>query len=161
VNLLANPGFEDGITGWERPDWFASVSEVQSGVRYSGNNAFYFHNKTNGPYTSQVIPAHVGQTVTYSVWVNSVYHTPNWRNTGHVHMKLEALTSSKGTIAIYPLRDELGEHFLLPNTLGEWFHDVRTQVLPANTAYVRLLFDTYNLDGWAYLDDASLTISGP
>jgi hypothetical protein len=45
--------------------------------------------------------------------------------------------------------------------MGAWFHDIRRQVLPAGTAFVRLLFDVYNLDGTAYIDEAALTISGP
>lgn len=154
---LLNGGWEQGLAGWVRPSWFASVADVQSEVHNSGSNAFYFHGRTNGSYVYQDVPATGGQIVTLDGWVNATYKNsgPDWHHYGHAHIKLMCFNASDGKIHTFPGYDGM------PIPPGGWQEVSFTQQLPPDTAYVRLQFDTYGLDGVVYLDDFSLTFSAP
>ena len=163
VNKLVNPGFEDGLNGWVRAPWHASVADVQTVVVRSGTKAFSFHGRTDGSYVYQDLPAVAGQTVTFSGWVNATYATTgtDWEHYGHGHLKLEAYTSSNGKVATYPFVPTRPGHHGWSLPPGGWVEFSFTQVLPPGTAFLRLRFDTYGLDGTVFLDDLFVGISGP
>jgi hypothetical protein len=164
VNKLVNPGFESGITGWVPAPWASSVSGVQTVVVRSGSKAFSFHGKTNGSYVYQDVPAVAGQTVTFSGWVSATYATAagtDWEDYGHAHLKLMAYTSSTGKLATYPLVPTRPGHHGWSLPPGGWLEFSFTQVLPPGTAYLKLQFDTYGLNGTVFIDDLFVGLSGP
>src|SRR4051794_14923589 len=41
-NRLTNAGFEDGLTGWDQPSWFAQFEGIDHNQVHSGLSAFRF-----------------------------------------------------------------------------------------------------------------------
>ncbi len=78
AQLLVNPGFEDGLTGWTVIDCpssecTSSLIAVQSNIVYEGNNALYMYAET--PYSTLNAFQIVKQSLPYSpaTWYFSAY----------------------------------------------------------------------------------------
>ncbi|MGE5553292.1 MAG: LamG-like jellyroll fold domain-containing protein [Betaproteobacteria bacterium] len=127
VNLLTNPGFESGSTGWE-----LSGASVQSAEKRSGSNALRITDlsATSSAYASQQVAATPGTTYTLSAYAKML--------TGIQVLYLDFLNSSGVRIAVY--------------TLGfsetAWTRKSITQVAPAGTAYIKV---------WLYSSDAGIS----
>jgi len=143
---LVNGAFENGLTGWERPSWFASVADVQSTVVRSGAAAFRFKGPASGPYLQQDVPAHAGATATFNGWVNVPV-----RGVGMSGMiELIAVNANKGVITTQSL-------YTFSTARSGWVQVTAARSLPTGTAAARIRVRFPNLDGTVYLDDLSLT----
>ena len=142
---LLNPGFESGLTSWDRPSWFASVADVQTSTVHAGGEGFRFQGKSSGPYVQQSAPASGGQTVNFSGWVN----VPTRGNGMSGQIELLALSASNGTLGTYKV-------YSFSSTTPGWVQVSKSQTLPAGTASVRVRVRFTTLDGTVYVDDLSL-----
>jgi uncharacterized protein YkwD len=142
---LTNPGFEGGVSGWDRPSWFASVANTQESTVHSGEQGFRFQGKSSGPYVQQSVAATGGQTVNFSGWVN----VPTRGRGMSGQIELQALNSRNGTLGTYSV------HSFTSTTPG-WVQVSKSQKLPAGTASVRVKVRFTTLDGTVYVDDLSL-----
>jgi uncharacterized protein YkwD len=143
---FTNPGFESGLSGWERPSWFASVANVENAVVHSGSTAFGFSGKASGPYVQQTAAASGGRIINVSGWVN--VRERNSAMSGSI--ELVARNVYGGTIATYTV-------YSIGGTTNGWTQITNSQVMPSGTASVRLRVRFPTLDGTVYLDDFSVS----
>jgi hypothetical protein len=144
-STLANGGFESGISGWDRPSWFASVADVQSAVVRTGAAAFRFKGPSSGPYIQQDVATRAGASVTFSGWVNVAARGAGMSGV----IEVVSLNASKGTIATQTL-------YTFPSATTGWVQVSATRTMPAATAFARLRVRFTTLDGTVYLDDLTL-----
>ena len=142
---LTNGGFESGLTGWERPSWFAAAADVQSSVVRTGASAFRFKGPSSGPYIQQDVASRAGASVTFGGWVNVAVRGAGMSGV----VELVALNASKGIISTQTL-------YSFPTATSGWVQIGATRTLPANSAFARLRIRFPNLDGTVYLDDLTL-----
>ncbi|TAK34775.1 MAG: hypothetical protein EPO21_08370 [Chloroflexota bacterium] len=145
---LVNPGFEEGLRGWEYPSWFSGVAGIETEVVHSGSKSFRFKGTSAGPFLQQDVAVPPGTIVDLSAWINVPV-----RNRGmNGGIELVALNANKGVLATYLV------HSFTDTTSG-WVRISDSRALPQSTAFVRLRVRFLTLDGVVYLDD--LTVSPP
>ncbi|TAK35513.1 MAG: hypothetical protein EPO21_05750 [Chloroflexota bacterium] len=143
---LVNPGFEQGLVGWQRPSWFAAVADVEATTSHTGTGAFRFSGNRAGPYVQQEVAVTPGEAITFSGWVNVPVR--GYGMNGMI--ELQVLNANKGLLVSYSL-------YNFSSLTDGWVPVSDSRVLPASTAYVRLHVRFSRLDGTVYLDDLSLS----
>lgn len=134
-NLLQNPGFESGLTGWE------GVGEISTSAN-SGSNALKVCQ--NGQNIRQTRQATAGKTYDFSVFIKK-------DATANGVVQLKFMNTSWTPI--------LQEYIPMSTTPG--YEQVsRTKTAPAGTAWVEVSLTNYYSSGCVYADDWCLTESG-
>jgi glucose/arabinose dehydrogenase len=146
VERLTNGAFEDDLTGWDRPPWFAAIAGIQTATVHSGNKAFHFSGRAQGPYLQQEIAVTAGEILNVSGWLNVT--AANRGMSGVV--ELVALNANKGTIATYQIA-------AIQATTTGWQQISLSMRQPPGTAYARLRVRFQNLDGIVFADGFSIT----
>lgn len=141
-NLLINPGFEDGLTGWTAT---GSQVEIVSGeMAFSGEKAVRLC--TNSSVT-QILPAHPGEgfTLMYRGKIQSCCSISQFR---YLNTEYQVIANNA---------------FHGSNSLGNSRYGVvhhREQIAPANTAYVQVIFavaDVYHIGNTCmHIDEVTL-----
>lgn len=121
-NQLANPGFEQGATGWS--PWSCALLETNSANAHSGNNYFQLTGTSAAScaIVGPTITVASGDQVTFGGWVN--------------------LQSGGGgllgwTISVFDINHNAITSYSTPNpTSTGWTYQTATYTMPSNAAYV-------------------------
>lgn len=149
TELLVNGGFESGLGNWFVPAWFAGAAKVDGTEKHSGSSALRFQGNVAGPYSYQQVAASPGQKVTFSGWVNIP------QLSGDMSMVLELVPRHQYNGDLPAVRLAT-----FSKATSGWTQVSGSAVMPARTAFVRLMVRFPRLNGTAYLDDLSLKADG-
>jgi hypothetical protein len=156
--LLTNPGFESGLTGWSVSSsngWPDTSTTAHSGAK----SALFTVYDTTSPYSAYVLAT---QSIAYdgsSEYTLSVYARDNW-STGSgimanaVTLKIEYYNSSSTLLRTDQQSYSLSKDY-------QWYQYILTGTgIPAGTAIIKPVIGTTQTDQWGksiLFDDASLT----
>jgi glucose/arabinose dehydrogenase len=146
---LTNSGFDQGLTGWTRPAWYANVADADTTVVHSGTGSVHFRGNSGGTTIYQDVPAAQGETLAFSGWIN--VQVANSEMNGAI--ELLALSGNRSTLATFTLYKIYGP------TSG-WVRASAFPTMPEGTSQVRLRVYFPSLDGTVYVDDFSLRRGG-
>ncbi|MGD0597049.1 MAG: DUF5060 domain-containing protein [Sedimentisphaerales bacterium] len=155
--LLTNPGFESGLTGWSvsaSNGWTDASTTAHSGAE----SAVFTVYDTTTPYSAYVLAT---QSIAYdgsSEYTLSVYARDNW-STGSgtmanaVTLKIEYYNASSALLRTDQQSYSLSKDY-------QWYQYVLTVTgIPAGTAIIKPVIGTTQVDQWGksiLFDDASL-----
>jgi hypothetical protein len=160
--LLTNPGFESGLTGWSVSSsngWPDTSTTAHSGA----TSALFTVYDTSAPYSAYVLAA---QSIAYdgsSEYTLSVYARDNWSGGSGVMANAVTLKIEYYNASLVLLRTDQQSYSLSKDY--QWYQYVLTGTgIPAGTAIIKPVIGTTQTDQWGksiLFDDASLTGVAP
>ena len=156
--LLTNPGFESGLTGWSVSSsngWTETSTTAHSGTK----SAVFVVYDNSAPYSAYVLAT---QSIAYdgsSEYTLSVYARDNWSGgsgtmANAVTLKIEYYNASSALLRTDQRSYSLSKDY-------QWYQYILTATgIPAGTAIIKPVIGTTQIDQWGksiLFDDASLT----
>ncbi len=147
ANIITNPGFESGSTGWKLESGSAAIT---SGDARSGKHFLRMVDEGDADthiFQTRRFEARPGGTYTASAWMRS-----SDAGGPGIYVSFYSATGAR-----------LSNEYVKAKTAanGEWVQAVNTQVAPKNAASVLVFLYSYLKDVGTYdFDDVSLTVEG-
>jgi len=141
ASMTANPGYEDGLTGWAL---FGSGASASSSVVHSGIGSAYVVSTTgNFIGASQRVLATGGETL----MLDAYCYPTAYVGANSVYVQIYQYNATGGIIGTYTIA--------APSTLNQWHELTGTFTTNANTVNVLVSIITYD-GSIAYFDDVKL-----
>lgn len=159
-NLVTNPSFDNGLTGWTAgPTGSYQLPTLVTGDGNNGTNSAQYQSATATTGFYQEIPVTAGQTYTISFWYKATGDGTDARIWSIYKDASSNLIYQQGTssaVGTDPLRGPANGY--LP-TSSAWTQFTTTVTAPANVVLLQLAVRAYNNATVAAFDDFSVTSS--
>ncbi|MCS3530447.1 carbohydrate binding domain-containing protein [Chryseobacterium sp. JUb7] len=160
-NLVSNPTFNNGLTGWTAgPTNSYQLPNLVAADGHNGTNSAQYQNATATTGFYQDVPVSAGQSYTVSFWYKATGDGTDariWSVYKDASSNIIYQQGNASTVGTDPLRGPENGYLA---TSGAWTQFTTTVTAPANVTTLQLAVRAYNNATVAAFDDFSVVAAG-